>query len=182
MASTTDIINAVIHKTNLLAQGISSFYFMNLTTIEIISVILSLIFIGISIFFIIKTGWLTLRYDRIKDVVLKKDVPKKQIKKEWQKIEEHFFEGGENDLKIAIIKADNLLDEALRYGGITGKTLGDRLKKIKSSQLTDIDLVWQAHKLRNEIAHEKDFKLKRDLAEKTLGIYEKTLHELKILE
>ena len=182
MASTTGIFDLYIHKTNLLAQGISSFYFLNLTTIEIISIIISLILIGLSIFFIIKTGWFTLRYDRIKDVVLKKDVPKKQIKNEWAKIEEHFFEGGENDLKIAIMKADNLLDEALRYGGITGKTFGDRLKKIKSSQIPDIELIWQAHKLRNEIAHEKDFKLKRDLAEKTLGVYEKALHELKILE
>ena len=64
----------------------------------------------------------------------------------------------------------------------TFQWLGDRLKKIKPAQLPEIDAIWQAHKLRNQIAHEQDFKLKRDLAERTLGIYEKALRELKVLD
>jgi hypothetical protein len=60
--------------------------------------------------------------------------------------------------------------------------LGDRLKRAKTSQIPNLDELWQAHKLRNQIAHEPDFKLKRDLAERALAIYETTLRNLGVLE
>ena len=169
-------------KIHLLADSISTAYFSHLTIFEVISVVISAVLIGASIFFIIKTGWLALRVDRIQDVILKTNVPKKNTKKAWAAIQEHFFTGGDNDLKVAILEADKVLDEALRTAGIQGSTLGDRLKKLDSSQLPDIDEVWDAHKLRNQIAHEGDFKLKRDIAERALGIYEKALRELKALD
>ena len=173
---------AYIEKTHLLAMSISSIYFSHLTLLETISIFISAILIGFIVYFIVKTGWLALRIDRVQDVILKTNIPKKKAKKTWGAIQEHFFTGGDNDLKIAILEADKVLDDALRGAGIQGNTLGDRLKKIKSSELPDIDAIWQAHKLRNQIAHEKDFKLKRDLAERTLGIYEKALRELKVID
>jgi hypothetical protein len=187
--STSPALNAIqrqsatyIQRTHLLAQSVSAIYASHLTILEAVSVFISAILIGATIYFIIKTGWLALRINRVQDVILKTDVPKREAKKKWIVIQEHFFTGGDNDLKIAILEADKVLDEALRGAGIQGGTLGDRLKKIKPSQLSDIDAIWQAHKLRNQIAHENDFKLKRDLAERALGIYEKALHELKVLD
>ena len=97
-------------------------------------------------------------------------------------IEKHFFKGDENDLKVAIIEADKLLEEALREAGIRGASLGDRLKNIKQGQLPNIDDVWQAHRLRNDIVHQPTFKLKRDLAERSLAIYEETLRALHLLD
>ena len=41
--------------------------------------------------------------------------------------------------------------------------------------MPNLNELWQAHKLRNQIAHEPNFKLKRDLAERALGIYETAL-------
>lgn len=166
----------------LLARNISSFYVSHLIIFEAASVVISAILIGATIYFIIKTGWLTLRINRIQDVILKTDIPKREAKKTWAAVQEHFFTGGDNDLKVAILEADKVLDESLRSAGIQGSTLGDRLKKLKPSQLSDIDAIWQAHKLRNQIAHENDFKLKRDLAERALGTYEKALRELKVLD
>lgn len=187
MTSTTlDIIKnqstAYIQKVHLLAQDVSTVYFSHLTLLEAVSIFISAILIAATIYFIIKTGWLALRIHRVRDIVLKTDLPKREAKKTWSAIQEHFFTGGDNDLKIAILEADKVLDEALRGAGIQGNTLGDRLKKIKPSQLPDIDAIWQAHKLRNQIAHENDFKLKRDIAERALGIYEKALRELKVLD
>jgi hypothetical protein len=173
---------AYVQKAHLLAQGAATIYISSLGWLEIGSVVISAVLIGATVYFIIKTGWLATRVNRMQDVILKADVPKKEIQKSWKTIQEHFFVGGDNDLKVAILDADKLLDEALRGAGIQGANLGDRLKKIKPSQLPDIEALWQAHKLRNQIAHESDFKLKRDLAERTLQIYEKTLHDLKALD
>jgi hypothetical protein len=173
---------AYAQKAHLLAGDISAIYVSHRTFLEAVSVFISAILIGATIYFIIKTGWLALRINRVQDVLLKTNIPKREAKKTWAAIQEHFFTGGDNDLKIAILEADKVLDEALRGAGIQGNTLGDRLKKLKPSQLPDIDAIWQAHKLRNQIAHENDFKLKRDLAERALGVYEKALRELKVLD
>jgi hypothetical protein len=161
-----------------LGQTAAIFYFSNLTLFQIISVILTLLFIAAIIYVLIETGYLALRIDRIQDVVLKTDTSKKRMQSSWDDIEQHFFAGDDNDLKIALIEADHLLNEALRGAGVVGKELGDRLKKVTPEQLPNVEEVWQAHKVRNRIAHEAGFVLKRDLAERALTVYETALKHL----
>lgn len=169
-------------QANALSQSATAFYFTNLTLLQTISVILSVCFVAATIYVMIRTGWLAIRIDRVRDVILKTDMSKKRVHDTWENIERHFFAGDDNDLKVAVIEADTLLDEALRNAGIPGTQLGDRLKKISASNLPNLEEVWQAHKLRNRIAHEADFALKRDLAERALTVYEKALTHLGVLE
>jgi hypothetical protein len=154
----------------------------DLGIIEFFSAVISAALIAGIVIVVIKTNWLGLKVERFRHIILKTNLPKEQAKKEWAKIEEHFYKGDENDLKIAVIEADKLLEEALREAGIRGSHLGDRLKNIKTEQLENIDQIWQAHKLRNDIVHQSTFKLKRDLAEKALAIYEDTLKQLGLLD
>ena len=65
----------------------------------------------------------------------------------WQQIE------GMQNLPMAVLKADSLVDEALRQAHIKGGTMGERLNN-SSGFLQDINATWSAHKLRNRIAHE----------------------------
>jgi len=149
--------------------------------IEFFSIVISAGLTAAIVVIIIKTNWLGLKVERFRHIVLKTNLSKEIAQKEWTKIEAHFFKGDENDLKIAVIEADKLLEEALRESGIRGTHLGDRLKNLKPDQLSNIDQIWQAHRLRNDIVHQSTFKLKRDLAEKALNIYESTLKELGLL-
>lgn len=154
----------------------------DLGIIEFFSIIISAALIAGIVVIVVKTNWLGLRVHRFRHIVLQTNMPKDAAKKEWAKIEQHFFKGDENDLKIAIIEADKLLEEALQEAGIRGTHLGDRLKNLKTNQLPNIDQVWQAHRLRNDIVHQSTFKLKRDLAERALNIYETTLKQLNLLD
>lgn len=158
------------------------FYFSNLGLLKAFAVLLTAFFVGATIFFTIRTGWLAVKMDRFQDVILKSNIPKKRSIKAWRNITEHFFAGDEKDLKIALIESDNLLDEALKLAGFRGMTLGDKLKALDESQLPNIQDVWEAHKLRNRMVHEVDFKLPRDTAEKALGIYEQSFRDLGILD
>ena len=109
--------------------------------------------------------------------------PRNKSNAPWNDIKErHFFAGDENDLKVAIIEADQALDNAMRNAGVLGTNLGDRLKKVKPSQLPNIEDVWQAHKLRNRIAHEGDMVIKRDVAERALTVYREALESLGALK
>lgn len=165
-----------------IGRGVASAYFSHLTILQVLSVMISAAFFAATIYVAIKTGWIRSRIDRIEDVILKTDLPQKHAQKSWDDVERHFFSGDENGLKIAIMKADTLLDEALREAGIVGRDLGERLRKVSPKDLPNIENVWEAHKLRNKIAHEINFQLKRDLAERALTVYEEALEQLGVLK
>lgn len=180
--STSQVLQQLQQGTQAAGQNITNAYFSHLGTLEFFGLVIALIFFAGVIYFAIETGWFTLRADRFRHIILQSDISKKEAQASWALIEEHFYRGGESDLKVAILEADKLLNDALREAGIMGIQLGDRLKKASPGQIPNLNELWQAHKLRNQIAHEPNFKLKRDLAEKVLGIYEAALKNLGIFE
>jgi hypothetical protein len=74
--------------------------------------------------------------------------------KQWQMIQGYKNNGGAG-LQLAVLEADKLLDHALKHRGYAGQTMGDRLKSARGSFMNN-DAVWQAHKLRNRLAHEQN--------------------------
>jgi hypothetical protein len=91
----------------------------------------------------------------------------------------HIASPNPNDWKLAIIEADIILDDALKQMGYTGGSLGERLKSISTSQLGTLNEAWEAHKIRNRIAHEgADFVLTKRIAEETINRYRRVFNEL----
>lgn len=84
-----------------------------------------------------------------------------------------------NDWKLAIIEADVILDQTLIERGYVGGTLGERLKNITPTQLGSIQDAWDAHIVRNQIAHQgADFILTKRLTEETIAKYRRVFTEL----
>ena len=168
--------------TDAFARGIIDFYKTNLGAFKAGSILVTFALLWATIFFMIRTGWIAVRVDRVQDVILKTNLPKKRSIRAWRHVTQHFVKGDENSLKVAVIEADNLLDEALRLAGYRGINLGERLKKITAAELPQIDEIWQAHKLRNRMAHETNFRLDRATAERALEVYQKVFQDLGILD
>ncbi|OGF61330.1 hypothetical protein A2662_00550 [Candidatus Giovannonibacteria bacterium RIFCSPHIGHO2_01_FULL_45_33] len=84
----------------------------------------------------------------------------------------------ENERKFAIIAADALIERILDLAGYHGENLGDRLKKIESSDLDSLNDLWEAHKVRNRIAHEAGYKLSPEDSARVIACFEKALKEL----
>jgi len=143
-----------------------------------ISLLLSAALLAAAINFIVKTGWLMSRVERIEAVIFKSDAERRHVEKSWAGIERNFFSGNDDELKLAILKADILLEGALRDAGVAGKDVGERLRRINTTFLPNLDNVWEAHKLRNRIAHETNLTIKRDLAERALTVYQQALEYL----
>lgn len=175
-------IVAVTQQAQAVSQNFIVAYFSHLGMLEFFGLVVALIFFAGIIYFIVETGWFTLRVDRFRHIVLQSNISRKEAQESWHRIEEQFYRGSESDLKVAILEADKLLNDALRDAGIMGIQLGDRLKKANAQQIPNLNELWQAHKLRNQIAHEPNFKLKRDLAERALHIYEVALRNLGIFQ
>lgn len=180
-SSTAQALQQLQSSTQAVSQNFFSAYFAHLGLLEFFGLVIAIAAFGIVIYFGIETGYFSLRSSHFRHIILKSDMSQKEVRESWHKIEEHFYRGGDSDLKVAILEADKLLNEALREAGVMGIQLGDRLKKATTTQVPNLNELWQAHKLRNQIAHEPNFKLKRDLAERALGIYEEALKNLGVL-
>ena len=97
----------------------------------------------------------------------------------FAELQSHTESSNPNDWKLAIIEADILLDDLLKQRGYAGISLGDRLKSISPSVLHSLDDAWQAHKVRNQIAHAgADFVLTQKIARETIMMYKRVFAEL----
>ncbi len=107
-------------------------------------------------------------------------MPIEQLEKEnrWQHIQDLIKSYNENDWRQAIIEADIILEEMLEKMQYDGITIGDKLKNVERSDFVTLDKAWSAHKVRNQIAHDgSNFKLTRDVAEKTIKDFEEVFRE-----
>jgi len=72
----------------------------------------------------------------------------------WNVVVSHLESGNEAEWKIAIMEADSILAGLMRASGYHGDTLGEMLKGVDRSDIPSIESAWEAHRIRNQIAHE----------------------------
>lgn len=72
----------------------------------------------------------------------------------WNTIEQLFRSNNPADWRLGIIEADVMLDELTQMLGYPGASIGERLQSITVSQFPALNLAWEAHRVRNRIAHE----------------------------
>lgn len=93
------------------------------------------------------------------------------IRSHWVRIIDMFS----NNPKESILDADKLLDYALDRSGYKG-SVGEKLK-ISGARFSDIDGLWRAHKLRNQVAHELG-NINIGDAKKALSQFKRALNDL----
>lgn len=82
----------------------------------------------------------------------------------------------------AIIEADIMLDELLTKQGYPGDGVGEKLKAVDTKQLATLQNAWEAHKVRNQIAHQgSTFDLSAELTNRTIAHYEAVFREFKVI-
>ncbi len=150
-----------------------------LLILKILFIIVALIFLGFIIFALIKTSWLKrlLIWDLVEFFTFRPYGVRKVVKA-WAKITQRLETGLESEAKLAVIEADSILNDILKRMGYGGETLGERLKKLTSATLPNIEQILEAHKIRNNIIHDPDYRLTLDEARRVLAIYEQALRDL----
>lgn len=95
----------------------------------------------------------------------------------WLSIETKLKRDDENSYTVCIFEADKLLDQALRDRGLSGKTMGERMKQCQG-KWSNGNGVWAAHKLRNRLAHEDDARVDYERARQALVAFKQALKDL----
>ncbi len=108
------------------------------------------------------------------------DVPR--YRKHWGEIKSHAEDSPPQSLTLAVIAADNLVDDALKEMGLEGEHMADRLEQLHKADLPSLDDIWRAHRIRNDLVHTVGFTLTPNETREVLEVYEKFLLELGALE
>lgn len=99
-------------------------------------------------------------------------------KEMWQEVVKRLETPFEADWKLAILEADTLLSDLLIDLGYSGETLAEKLKKVTKEKMVTLDYAWNAHRMRNRVAHEGPaLVLTKDEAERTLELYRRVFNE-----
>lgn len=121
----------------------------NLTELIIINLLKGLWFL---------ISWPIKRIFRIKSKNSKLD--KVTNLKKWLDIKKLLDSDDEIHAKQAIIDADKFFDDIMKQLGVKGEGFADRLRSLESKMdHKKYQQVWEAHKIRNQISHEMDYKL-----------------------
>ncbi len=99
----------------------------------------------------------------------------------WEKVIAYSVSEHPAEWKLAIIEADNILDDLLKKMQYPGDNLGERLKVVEPSDFLTLNDAWEAHKIRNRIAHESDFMLSELIARETIARYKRVFEEFEYI-
>ncbi len=111
------------------------------------------------------------------------DSSSQKVNETWNSIRAKLLSDNPSDWRLAIIEADIYLDKVLDQKGFYGDTLGDKLKQITPEKLPSVQIAWEAHKVRNRIAHDgADYVLTQPEARRTLSYFEITFRDLEVID
>ncbi len=100
----------------------------------------------------------------------------------WDVIQQRAGDNNPESWRVAIIEADILLEETLTNAGYVGQSLGDKLKSANPQSFKTVQDAWDAHKVRNDIAHVgSDFILTKRGAQETLVKFERVFKEFGVI-
>lgn len=96
----------------------------------------------------------------------------------WDTVLSYLFSDNENDWRLAILEADSMLFDLLTEMNFKGDTLGEKLKSANRDTFHSLSMAWEAHGIRNKLAHEgSSFNLTLREAKRVVALYEHIFEE-----
>lgn len=100
----------------------------------------------------------------------------------WQHILSYAAADDHELWRLAIIEADVMMDDMLKTMGYTQDSLGEKLRSAEVSDFRTLNQAWEAHKLRNTIAHEgTSYDLTRREVDMAIDNYRQVFNEFSFI-
>ena len=148
----------------------------------VLGYVLALVALIIIVYALIRLFELRKREDEFYGTLLLAPEEAGGINPRWTHIETLAGSTNPSDWRTAIIEADIMLDDILTRQGYPGEGVGEKLKSVEPSDFNTLQDAWEAHKVRNQIAHEGSaFDLSETLARRTIARYESVFREFKMI-
>lgn len=109
------------------------------------------------------------------------DAPRTLLR--WNRVSEQASASNPESWRLAILEADIMLNELLDLQGYKGETIADKMKQVDRATFNSIDAAWEAHKVRNVIAHTG---VAHDLTprevRRVIALYERVFKEFRYID
>lgn len=102
---------------------------------------------------------------------------KNELKESWGMVSAGLASGNESHWRTAVIRADAVLDLALRARRFSGETMAQRMNRA-ARKYPAVEDAFKAHRLRNELAHNPTRPLTEKETRWALQIFERALYSL----
>lgn len=150
--------------------------------IVIAGYVLSIIGLFLIVYILMRLFELRAREEKLYSTVIPTPGAAGEASPRWQHIESLVEGATPSGWKEAIIEADIMLDDLLTARGYRGEGVGEKLKSVEPTDFGTLQDAWEAHKIRNQIAHEGSaFNLSETLARRTIAHYENVFREFGVI-
>lgn len=157
------------------------------STLGVVSALLSVVCIAIIIFALIRMIEIQI-YDKqeldheIHEALLREKERNRNANPRWHYILTLIESPNDSDWRVAVIEADSMMEEVLKEKGLSGTTVSELLEGAKESGYRSIQDAWDAHLVRNQIAHDgSDFPLSQIEGRRVIKMFQNFFEELRII-
>jgi hypothetical protein len=157
------------------------------STLGVLSVLISMLCIFIIIFSLVRLYEIQV-FDakeiehEINHALAKDKETDKSQNPRWKYILTLVESPNDSDWRVAIIEADSLLEESFKEKDLIGNNMSELLEDAKSNGYPSIQSAWDAHIVRNKIAHEgQEFSLTQIEARRVIKLYQNIFEDLNII-
>lgn len=150
-----------------------------LLPIKIVFILFSALFLWAVLYFYFNSTYL--RYQFLQDVTeffSWQSYGLRGFAKRWKRIIKKTETGNENDYRLAVMEADELVHHILKERGYTGRNFDEMISGVSKKLLPNIEDVVAAHNVRNTIVHDTDYTLDLETTKKLLSDYDKAIRSL----
>jgi hypothetical protein len=156
-------------------------------TIGTVSAVISIIFLSIIIFSLVRMYEIQV-FDKeeidheIKHALAREKERDRDMNPRWKYILTLLESPNESDWRVAIIESDTLLEEAFRERGLVGNTMSELLEEAKMNGYSSIQSAWDAHLVRNKIAHEGlNYPITQVEVRRVVRLYQNVFEDLQVI-
>lgn len=99
----------------------------------------------------------------------------REINKRWAKLVKKAQVGNEDDVKLAVIEADDFLYQVMEEAGLEGDNFEQFLENARKKVTLNVNSIMEAHAIRNSIVYNPDYRLEAEKGRKLLSDYENAI-------
>lgn len=156
--------------------------FIVLQIVRFLFIVISIIFALALIFLLTRNRYVENRVvNDWKEFLKERPYQKVKMIKDWERIIKQVKEGDESDKKLAIIEADDIVNDMLEKMGYKDEKLEDKLSKVDKDIIPNVEDLKKAHKKRRDIVYDPGYTLSDEETDEVIAIYEKTFKDLQFL-
>ena len=157
-----------------------------LLTVKITFILISVVFLFLIVFFLLKTSYLRLRYfDTFEKIDRFFDMRRYNLqnnRKRWNTIVDKVNSGNSLGIKLGIIEADELLKKFLaRKFILEGGNFKEQLNNLTPDKLPNIDDIRRAHDVAQKLVKLPHFSIDINEAKRLLAVFKKSFQYLELI-